>query len=138
MLELFQRVVTLAWRGSGARCAELPILGSRVWYAEFRPDRSRFAAPRRAAPRRRLPTVVLFHGLGASSTSFFPVIPHLRRAYRVVVPDLPGNGSSRLPPGRDHLGFAELVDVAERFVARVAPRGAYLAGNSMGDRKSVV
>jgi abhydrolase domain-containing protein 6 len=137
MLEIFQRLVTLAWRGAGAGVAEVPILGSRVWYAEFRPRAADLVALRRgagsgAAARRRPPTVILFHGLGATSTSFFPVIPQLRRAYRVVVPDLPGNGASQPPPGRDHLGFAELVAVAERFVARVAPRGAYLAGNSMG------
>jgi pimeloyl-ACP methyl ester carboxylesterase len=76
--------------------------------------------------------VVLFHGLGASSTSFYSVIPRLRKIYRVVVPDLPGYGLSRPPPGREFLPFTELVEVAEKFVARVAPRGAYLAGNSMG------
>src|SRR5690242_7013826 len=97
MLELFQRVVTLTWRGAGARVGELALLGSRVWYAEFRPRPAHFPALRRVAgPRKRLPTVILFHGLGATSTSYFQVIPQLRSAYRVVVPDLPGNGSSRL------------------------------------------
>jgi pimeloyl-ACP methyl ester carboxylesterase len=60
------------------------------------------------------------------------VIGALRRGYRVVVPDLPGYGGSRPPEGRAFLTFAELVDVAEAFVQEVAPRGAYLAGNSMG------
>jgi pimeloyl-ACP methyl ester carboxylesterase len=76
--------------------------------------------------------MVLLHGLGASGTSFHPIIPHLRRGYRVIVPDLPGCGASRAPRGREFLPFHELVEVAERFVARVAPGGAYLAGNSMG------
>jgi pimeloyl-ACP methyl ester carboxylesterase len=138
MLELFQRLVNLEWRRRGARIREIPIAGARVWYAEFNPCAADVEALRKTAlargerSPRRPPTLVLFHGLGASSTSFYPVIPFLARTYRVVVPDLPGNGWSRPPAGRPFLPFGELVDVAERFVARVAPRGAYVAGNSMG------
>jgi pimeloyl-ACP methyl ester carboxylesterase len=121
---------------------EVTLAGSRVWYAEFspRPERhvegalaavggAQAAGGRRKA---RPPTIVLFHGLGASATCFYPLIPRLRRHFRVIVPDLPGYGSSRPPRGRDWLLFPELVRVAERLVQRVAPRGAYLAGNSMG------
>jgi pimeloyl-ACP methyl ester carboxylesterase len=140
MLEIFQRLVSFHWRWRGARMRAIRILGSRVWYAEFNPRRADVDALRRAARARgenaprgfQPPTIVLFHGLGASSTSFYPVIPHLTRMYRVVIPDLPGNGWSRPPRGRAFLPFREIVDVAERFVSRVAPRGAYVAGNSMG------
>jgi pimeloyl-ACP methyl ester carboxylesterase len=142
MLELLQRLINLEWRRSGAAVRNVAIAGSRVWYADFRPrpaprgdaaggSKSR-GSPTRQPGRRARPTVVLFHGLGASSTSFFQVIPFLRQAYRVVAPDLPGYGWSRPPRGREFLTFAELVHVAEKFLARVAPRGAYLAGNSMG------
>ena len=140
MVELLQHLMNLEWRRRGARIRQLTVAGSRVWYAEFQPR------PRTEGTTARLsreggtprtdrtspPTVILFHGLGASSTSFYPVIPQLRRVYRVVVPDLPGYGFSRPPPGREFLPFTELVHVAEKFVARIAPRGAYLAGNSMG------
>ncbi len=136
MLELVQRLVSLDWRRSGATMKEMTVAGSTVWCAEFAahppPGRRKLAGThgeRRAAPA---PTLVLFHGLGATAASFHPVIAHLRRGYRVIVPDLPGYGSSRPPEGREFLAFSELVDVAEGFVARVAPRGAYLAGNSMG------
>lgn len=140
MVEMLQHLVNLEWRRRGARIRQLPIAGSSVWYAEFEPTGAVAGStlhPGRPgggpqAGHARPPTVVLFHGLGASSTSFYPVIPDLRRMYRVVVPDLPGYGLSRPPRGREFLPFTELVDVAERFVARVAPRGAYLAGNSMG------
>jgi abhydrolase domain-containing protein 6 len=140
MVELLQRIVNLAWRRNGAVIREARIAGSRVWYAEFRPRATDLERLRRAirsrggaVPRRHAPpTMVLFHGLGASSTSYYQLIPYLRGAYRVVVPDLPGYGWSRPPKGRDFLAFDELVEVAERFVARVAPRGAYVAGNSMG------
>src|SRR5690349_8885626 len=140
MLELFQRLVSYDWRRRGASLRAIPILGSRVWYAEFKPkpadvEALRASARARGEERRgrfHAPTVILFHGLGASATSFYTVVPRLRRTYRVIVPDLPGYGSSRTPPGKAYLPFGEMVDVAERFVARVAPRGAYVAGNSMG------
>ena len=140
MLELFPRLVSYDWRRRGARLRTIPILGSRVSDAEFSPkppDLEGLRAAARArgeAPRGpfRAPTVILFHGLGASATSFYTVVPRLRRTYRVIVPDLPGYGSSSTPPGKAYLPFGDMVDVAERFVARVAPRGAYVAGNSMG------
>jgi pimeloyl-ACP methyl ester carboxylesterase len=140
VLELLTRLLTLEWRRSGAAIREVEVLGARVWYAEFAPSggrpprlplaRLRAGRPRPPAPaheRRRAPTVILLHGLGASAASFYPVIGHLRRAYRVIVPDLPGYGWSRPPKGRGFLTFGELVDVAEAFVAKVTPRGAFLA-----------
>lgn len=137
MLELLQWVVSLEWRRCGAVIREIPIAGSRVWYAEFQPAPSDRRALRKAAGgeargRLEVPTLVLLHGLGASSMSYHAVIPRLRHAYRVIVPDLPGYGSSKPPKGREFLSFHDLVEVAEKFVARVAPRGAYVAGNSMG------
>lgn len=141
MLELLQRLVKVHWRRSGAVIRQITISGSQVWYADFprraegRPARrSDGASVGRGPPRRprSAATVVLLHGLGGTSTSFYPVIHELRRAYRVVVPDLPGHGMSRPPPGRQFLAFSELVEVTERIVSRVAPRGAYVAGNSMG------
>jgi pimeloyl-ACP methyl ester carboxylesterase len=142
MLELLQRLLNLDWRRHGAAMRELKVAGSRVWYADFaaRPERPVPGSPRpisrsvRAGGRRKVrpPTIVLVHGLGASATAFYPLIPRLRRRFRVIVPDLPGYGYSRPPRGRDFLLFPELVDVAERFVQRVAPGGAFVAGNSMG------
>jgi abhydrolase domain-containing protein 6 len=141
VLELLQRLLYLDWRRHGAAIREVGIARSRVWYADFaprpeRPDGAPWAVRpggRRPAGRTsRQPTVVLVHGLGASSTSFYPLIPRLRRGFRVVVLDLPGYGSSRPPRRRHWLLFPELVEVVERFVQRVAPRGAYLVGNSMG------
>ncbi|GEJ55604.1 alpha/beta fold hydrolase [Anaeromyxobacter diazotrophicus] len=134
MLELVRRLVALEWRARGARLRRVPLGGSSVWYAELHPGRRDLAALRAAgggaAPHP--PTLVLLHGLGASGLSFYPVVPLLRRGYRLVVPDLPGYGGSRPPAGREFLSFPELVDVAERLVERVAPDGAYVAGNSMG------
>jgi pimeloyl-ACP methyl ester carboxylesterase len=144
VLDLLTRLLTLEWRRSGATLRRVDVLGSHVYYAEFAPaGRGALTAAlgrlplvggrfRRGSAPRRAPTVVLLHGLGASGASFFPVIGALRRGYRVVIPDLPGYGGSRPPAGRAFLSFAELVDVVEAFVEAVAPRGAYLAGNSLG------
>ena len=137
MLQLLQWVVSLEWRRRGAVIREIPIAGSRIWYAEFQPRASDRQALRKAAGaevrgRLEVPTLVLFHGLGASGMSFHAIIPHLRQAYRVIVPDLPGFGWSRAPKGREFVSFQDLVDTSEKFLARVAPRGAYLAGNSIG------
>ena len=142
MLELLQRLLHLDWRRHGAALREVGIARSRVWYAEFAPraERPLPAGGAGSPPVRgraggraaRLPTLVLIHGLGASSSCYYPLIPRLRRHFRVVVPDLPGYGASRPPRGRDWLLFPELVEVAELFVQKVAPRGAFLAGNSMG------
>src|SRR5690349_2503110 len=98
MLDLLQWVISVEWRRCGAAIREIPIAGSRVWYAEFPPlpaDRRalRKAAGAEAGGRLEVPTLVLFHGLGASSVSYHAVIPFLRRAYRVIVPDLPGSGA---------------------------------------------
>lgn len=142
MLELLQRLLTLDWRRHGAALREVGVVRSRVWYAEFAPRLARpptaARAPRRVPraggrrPPAGAPTIVLIHGLGASSSSFYPLIPRLWHHFRVVVPDLPGYGWSRPPRGRDYLLFPELVDAAERFVEKAAPDGAILAGNSMG------
>ncbi|MGC3997899.1 MAG: alpha/beta fold hydrolase [Anaeromyxobacter sp.] len=143
MLEFLARLLAFQWRRDGAALREVDLSGCRVWYAEFapRPERpapgARRGRPARIRPasagrRRPSPTLVLLHGLGATAASFFPVIPALRHTYRVIVPDLPGNGWSRPPEGRAWLTFPELLEVTERLVDRVAPEGAFLAGNSMG------
>jgi pimeloyl-ACP methyl ester carboxylesterase len=144
VLELLRKLLYLDWRRHGAAIREVSVARSQMWYADFAPRLDRPAGPalREAKSARRLrgasrdakpPVAILIHGLGASSTSFYPLIPRLQRKFRVIVPDLPGYGWSRPPRGRDHLLFPELLEAAEKFVQKVAPRGgAFLVGNSMG------
>ena len=145
MLELLQKLLYLDWRRHGAVIREVSVARSQMWYADFaarpqRPSGPELIEPKGGRGRRatssrrgtRPPIAILIHGLGASSTSFYPLIPRLVRGFRVIVPDLPGYGWSRPPRGRDHLLFPELLEVIEKFVQKVAPRGAYLVGNSMG------
>ncbi len=129
MLEILERILTVGWRHSGATFRELAIEGSHVWLADF----PAYPRPHAGARReRRAPTLVLLHGLGASSASFHPVIAPLRKVFRLVIPDLPGYGRSRPPDGKAFLTFAELQAVAEQLLDVIAPGGAYVAGNSMG------
>jgi pimeloyl-ACP methyl ester carboxylesterase len=131
MFELIQHLVTLEWRRRGAALRETAVAGSRVRYAEF-PARPRLArqAPSRGAGRDERPTtVVLLHGIPSSSIVYDSVIPSLREGCRVIAPDLPGCGSSRLPEGRDFLTLRELVDVVEGFLGRVTGGGACVVGH---------
>ncbi|HTP25667.1 MAG TPA: alpha/beta hydrolase [Anaeromyxobacteraceae bacterium] len=137
MIELLHHLLNLDWRRRGGTVRELEIDGSRVWFVEFQPrplapPTLRRSLKGRVSSATRPPTAVLLHGLGDSSASFYSLIPQLRRLYRVIVPDLPGHGRSRPPAGQKFLPFPRLVEVTEKFVAQVAGRGAYLAGNSMG------
>jgi len=140
MLEWLQYLNNLEWRRAGAAFHSTPIAGSRIWFAEFTPRTGGGKRPRPAARDGRRspedrpdpPALVLLHGIGGTSCIFAPVIARLRHAYRLVVPDYLGLGSSRLPTGRDFLTLGELVELVRTLVARVAPAGAYVAGNSVG------
>lgn len=78
------------------------------------------------------PPLVLIHGLGATKSSWLPIVPSLARRHRVIALDLPGFGASTKPRGRyDALWFSNqvfaLMDALEIDAAAVA-------GNSMGGR----
>jgi pimeloyl-ACP methyl ester carboxylesterase len=45
--------------------------------------------------------IVLLHGIGGSADEWLPVVPHLARHYRLLMPDAPGHGLSEKPPPRD-------------------------------------
>lgn len=46
------------------------------------------------------PPVVLLHGPGEFAAKWLRVLPALAKSHRVIVPDLPGHGSSRVADGR--------------------------------------
>jgi pimeloyl-ACP methyl ester carboxylesterase len=81
----------------------------------------------------KVPTVVLLHGYGDSSHTWYQMLtPLVRDLGRVLVPDLPGLGFSRLPPHRDHFTISEYSALMEEFCARVAGPGCILVGQSLG------
>jgi pimeloyl-ACP methyl ester carboxylesterase len=76
------------------------------------------------------PSVVLVHGLGASSFYFLPLLRELSGRADVLAPDLPGFGHSAGPP--DPLGIEGLADALAAFVEAQALERPLLVGNSLG------
>lgn len=80
------------------------------------------------------PPLVLVHGLDGSAANWWDVAPELARDHRVIAPDLPGFGRTRLRRRwRSVTAHADLVvAVAQRVVAARPDRRVVLVGNSMG------
>ena len=57
----------------------------------------------RAAGDTSAPVVLLLHGFPASSFMFRELIPRLADHYRVIAPDLPGFGFTKVPPERNYV-----------------------------------
>ena len=71
----------------------------------------------------------LFHSLLSDSESFNTIAPRLAERFRVIVPDLPGFGSSLAVDG----GLEFVADRMAAFVHSIAPDGdAILFGNGYG------
>lgn len=71
----------------------------------------------RAAGPTNAPAVVLLHGYPTSSHMFRNLIPLLATRYRVVAPDLPGFGFTRVPAERGYrYTFASLAQTFAAFV----------------------
>ena len=77
-------------------------------------------------------TIVLLHGIAASSATWEKVIPRLVEHHTVVAPDLLGHGESAKPPGdyslgayanllRDLLGGALVLVPGTGVIRRIAP-----------------
>jgi 3-oxoadipate enol-lactonase len=75
------------------------------------------------------PPLVLFHSLLSDRASFDRIVPDLAASYRVIVPELPGFGSSAAVAG----GLPEVADRMAKFV-REAACGAdvMVLGNGYG------
>jgi len=76
--------------------------------------------------------LLLFHGGSGSWTHWLRAIPVLSRHFELWVPDIPGLGSSAMPP--EPLVPASIADVAAAGVERLLPQGARvrIAGFSFG------
>lgn len=77
------------------------------------------------------PPIVIFHGLGASATSFGPVMAMLRQASpRILAPEAPGHGFSR--PYGARFGLGDLLASLSAVLERELDEPAILVGNSLG------
>lgn len=75
--------------------------------------------------------VVLVHGIGVSSRYFGPLERDLSRTGRVVAPDLPGFGRSRMPD-EPPLSVVEHADVLAALIEELGLDRPVVVGHSMG------
>ena len=67
------------------------------------------------------PLILLLHGYPTASHMFRDLIPHLAERYRVIAPDLPGFGLTKVPPrGRFGYTFDRLARVMDDFTRALA------------------
>ncbi|MEU4037368.1 alpha/beta fold hydrolase [Streptomyces collinus] len=81
----------------------LDVDGVRVFYRESLPDRA------------DAPVLLLLHGFPSGSHQFRRLIDVLGSHYRLIAPDYPGFGHTRVPDGFTY-SFDGLADVVEGFV----------------------
>src|SRR5437773_319820 len=82
-----------------------------------------------AAQTGKGPPLFLFHSLLSDRASFDAIVPQLSRAFRVIVPELPGFGGSPAVAG----GLAAVADrMAEAVRDAAAGEGAVVLGNGYG------
>ena len=75
------------------------------------------------------PPIVFLHGLGATSSSFQPLLDSMG-GFRCIRPDLPGAGRSALPFGK--ITIEALVEAVRDILRTVAGAPAHLVAHSMG------
>ncbi len=75
------------------------------------------------------PPIVFLHGLGASSSSFQPLLDSLG-GFRCIRPDLPGAGRSSVPFAK--ITMDSLVEAVRDILRTVAGAPAHLVAHSMG------
>jgi pimeloyl-ACP methyl ester carboxylesterase len=75
--------------------------------------------------------VILLHGFGGDKDNWPLYARFLRRAYRVIIPDLPGFGENAKDPGADY-GMDAQVERLHSFVQAMRIDRFHIAGNSMG------
>jgi pimeloyl-ACP methyl ester carboxylesterase len=80
--------------------------GVEVFYRESLPDRV------------DAPVLLLLHGFPSASHQFRRLIDALGTRYRLIAPDYPGFGHTRVPDGFSY-SFDRLADVVEGFVDRL-------------------
>jgi triacylglycerol lipase len=77
------------------------------------------------------PPLILIHGFGGDGYNFARTARHLRRRFRVLIPDLPGFGKATRDPRISYSMDAQ-ADRIERFMVALGVHSAHIGGNSMG------
>ncbi|KAF1021353.1 MAG: Lipase 1 [Acinetobacter bereziniae] len=84
------------------------------------------------------PTVMLVHGLAGSRDNWNRVARYLTPYYHVIIPDLPGQGDSKVPNDFDY-SLPNLTEKLRRFAEAIkVENGLNIAGHSMGGSISLL
>lgn len=75
--------------------------------------------------------VLLLHGAGASAHSFAGLASRLSEHYRVIAPDLPGQGFTNLLPLED-VGLAPFAEYLKELMSVLAAKPRWIIGHSAG------
>lgn len=82
-------------------------------------------------PWRTPEAALLIHGVYESSVAWFGWMPRLAQEFRVLRPDLPGFGSSRVPAGFEW-SLSSITSMLARFLDRVGVDSAHVIGAKLG------
>ena len=74
--------------------------------------------------------IILLHGIGGFAAEWACVLPKLVGSHRVVVPDLPGLGRSRL--GNSSLDVVSVVEWLRQLIEQTCKERPTLVGHSLG------
>lgn len=78
------------------------------------------------------PTLMLVHGLAGSRDNWNRLASYLTPYYHVIIPDLPGQGDSKVPNDFDY-SLPNLTEKLRRFAEAIkVDNGLNIAGHSMG------
>ncbi|WP_335959725.1 alpha/beta hydrolase [Acinetobacter bereziniae] len=84
------------------------------------------------------PTLMLVHGLAGSRDNWNRVARYLTPYYHVIIPDLPGQGDSKVPNDFDY-SLPNLTEKLRRFTEAIkVENGLNVAGHSMGGSISLL
>ena len=82
-------------------------------------------------PWRKPETAVLIHGNDESSTEWYAWVPRMAQEYRLIRPDLPGLGHSKIPPGFEY-SLASLATFVTQAMDRAGVESAHIIGAKTG------
>lgn len=84
------------------------------------------------------PVVLLVHGLAGSRDNWNRVARYLTPHYHVIIPDLPGQGDSRVPNDFDY-SIPNLTEKLRRFIEAIdVDPNLHISGHSMGGAVSLL
>ena len=82
-------------------------------------------------PWRKPETAVLIHGNDESSTEWYAWVPRMAREYRLIRPDLPGLGHSKIPSGFEY-SLSSLATFVTQVMDKAGVESAHIIGAKTG------